>query len=107
MFGNIDDPNSRVSKLKKQDRDYTVLEFLLHASRALTYLARVRNPNPAMPDYYETPLSPRNSSTRRRSLQEHGRRTKAHRIRTRSAKLMNASRSSERSNANGPPSHTS
>jgi molybdopterin-containing oxidoreductase family iron-sulfur binding subunit len=56
VFGNIADPNSRVSKLKAQSRDYSVLEFLLTKPR-LTYLARVRNPNPKMPDYYEAPMS--------------------------------------------------
>ena len=50
VFGNLNDPKSRVSKLKKLDRDYTVLPFLLTKPR-LTYLARIRNPNPAMPDY--------------------------------------------------------
>ncbi|HWI55907.1 MAG TPA: 4Fe-4S dicluster domain-containing protein, partial [Bacillota bacterium] len=56
VFGNLNDPNSRVSKLKRLDRDYPVLEFLFTRPR-LTYLARVRNPNPAMPDYYELPLT--------------------------------------------------
>ena len=52
VFGNLSDPNSRVSKLKALSRDYSVLEFLNTKPRA-TYLARVRNPNPAMPDYSE------------------------------------------------------
>ncbi len=56
VFGNLNDPQSRVSKLKKLDRDYTVLQALLTKPRT-TYLARVRNPNAAMPDYYQTPLS--------------------------------------------------
>ncbi|HWX19760.1 MAG TPA: TAT-variant-translocated molybdopterin oxidoreductase [Candidatus Binatia bacterium] len=56
IFGNLNEPESRVSKLKQLDRDYSVLEFLLTKPRT-TYLARVRNPNPKMPDYYETPLS--------------------------------------------------
>ena len=56
VFGNLKDPDSRVSQLKKLDRDYTVLDVLLTKPRT-TYLARVRNPNKAMPDFQETPLS--------------------------------------------------
>jgi len=57
VFGNLADPNSRVSQLKKQDRDYAVLGFLDTRPRT-TYLARIRNPNPNMPDphkYSEAP----------------------------------------------------
>ncbi len=53
-FGNIDDPESRVSKLKAQARDYEVLDYLATRPRT-TYLGRVRNPNPEMPDYREAP----------------------------------------------------
>jgi molybdopterin-containing oxidoreductase family iron-sulfur binding subunit len=56
VFGNLLDPNSRVSQMKKLDRNYSVLGFLDTRPR-LTYLARIRNPNPKMPDYYETPLN--------------------------------------------------
>jgi molybdopterin-containing oxidoreductase family iron-sulfur binding subunit len=56
VFGNLLDPNSRVSQLKQLDRNYSVLELLLTKPRT-TYLARIRNPNPSMPDYYEAPLS--------------------------------------------------
>jgi molybdopterin-containing oxidoreductase family iron-sulfur binding subunit len=56
VFGNIADPESRVAKLKAQDRDYKVLDFLNTKPRT-TYLARIRNPNPDMPDAYGSPHS--------------------------------------------------
>jgi MoCo/4Fe-4S cofactor protein with predicted Tat translocation signal len=56
VFGNLNDAESRVSKLKQLDRNYSVLELLLTKPRT-TYLARVRNPNPKMPDYLPEPFS--------------------------------------------------
>ncbi|MBA3881332.1 MAG: 4Fe-4S dicluster domain-containing protein [Chthoniobacterales bacterium] len=52
VFGDIADPESRVSKMKAQDRNYRLLEYLNVKTRT-SYLARIRNPNPKMPDSHE------------------------------------------------------
>jgi MoCo/4Fe-4S cofactor protein with predicted Tat translocation signal len=49
VFGDVNDPESRVSKMKAQDRNYRLLEYLNVKTRT-SYLARIRNPNPKMPD---------------------------------------------------------
>lgn len=47
IFGDINDPSSRVSIAKKQDRNYELLAWLNIKPRT-TYLAKVRNPNPEL-----------------------------------------------------------
>jgi molybdopterin-containing oxidoreductase family iron-sulfur binding subunit len=47
IFGNLNDPESRVSKLKAQSRNYSLLGELNTRPRT-TYLAEVSNPNPEL-----------------------------------------------------------
>jgi molybdopterin-containing oxidoreductase family iron-sulfur binding subunit len=57
IFGNINDPNSRVTKLKENPRNYGLLTDLNTRPRT-TYLALVHNPNPQIPEpaeHYEQP----------------------------------------------------
>ena len=45
MFGNINDKNSRIAKLKADPRDYNLLSELNTKPRT-SYLAKIKNPNP-------------------------------------------------------------
>jgi molybdopterin-containing oxidoreductase family iron-sulfur binding subunit len=50
VFGNINDPESRVSLVKSQNRDYKMLAHLNTQPRT-SYQAKLRNPNPALADH--------------------------------------------------------
>jgi len=47
VFGDINDPNSRVSQAKRRNHDYAILSWLNVHPRT-TYLAKIRNPNQAL-----------------------------------------------------------
>jgi molybdopterin-containing oxidoreductase family iron-sulfur binding subunit len=49
VFGDVANEESRVFKLKQAERGYRLLEYLNVKTR-MWYLARIRNPNPKMPD---------------------------------------------------------
>jgi len=55
-FGDVSDPESKVTQLQENERNYAVLGYT-NARPRTTYLAKLRNPNPEMPDYYDQPLT--------------------------------------------------
>ncbi len=71
VFGNIKDPNSRVSKMKALEQDYQLLGYLNIRPRT-TYLGKLRNPNPEMPDYAALPLSRKEYENKNHPAGMHG-----------------------------------
>lgn len=70
VFGDVADGRTKVSELKALDRNYSVLGYLNTRPR-VTYLARIRNPNPAMPECYKNPLSRKEYESRYGDEQSH------------------------------------
>jgi molybdopterin-containing oxidoreductase family iron-sulfur binding subunit len=56
VFGDIHDPATAVAQAKTREQDYALLGYLNIRPRT-TYLGKLRNPNPSMPDYAALPLS--------------------------------------------------
>jgi molybdopterin-containing oxidoreductase family iron-sulfur binding subunit len=54
VFGDVNDAESRVARLKREARNYGLLTELNTRPRT-TYLAAVRNPNPALADAAPAP----------------------------------------------------
>ena len=48
VFGDIANPKSQVARLRNSTRGYTMFKYL-NTSPRVTYLARIKNPNPKMP----------------------------------------------------------
>lgn len=71
VFGDINDPNSRVARLKKHALNHTILESLNTRART-SYLGKVRNPNPALEPSAVRPLVFQHGPGGHHAHDEHG-----------------------------------
>jgi molybdopterin-containing oxidoreductase family iron-sulfur binding subunit len=71
VFGDIADPESRVSRLRQSERGYTMFKYVNAAPR-VTYLTRIRNPNPKMPGAEKVGMANGASHTSHESHTTHG-----------------------------------
>jgi molybdopterin-containing oxidoreductase family iron-sulfur binding subunit len=63
VFGDWNDENSLVAKMKKDKRNYILLNELNTQPRT-TYLAALKNQNPEMPDYVKPPEIKHSAATK-------------------------------------------
>ncbi|MBT6463891.1 MAG: TAT-variant-translocated molybdopterin oxidoreductase [Opitutae bacterium] len=76
-FGDILDEKSKVSELKSSDRNYAVLGYLDTRPRT-SYLSKIRNPNPEMPNAYLQPFTRKEYESRNGHGGEHGNNEDSH-----------------------------
>ncbi|MEM6821244.1 MAG: TAT-variant-translocated molybdopterin oxidoreductase [Verrucomicrobiota bacterium] len=77
VFGDLSDPDSKVNKVRARQQGYKILDYLNTQPR-VTYLAKIRNPNPKMPGADKVGMSLINSTHEKHYGASHGGSHKGH-----------------------------